>query len=54
MIYSNQPIVMLYQTYKKYAGIGPTWIIDSVIYHNINTSKYNPELVAAISIYQKN
>ena len=33
---------------QKYAGIGLRWIIDSVIYRNINISKYNPELVAVI------
>ena len=29
------------QTYKKSLGQGLVWIIDSVIDHNINISKYN-------------
>ena len=27
---------------QKYIGQGSGWIIDSVIDHNINISKYNP------------
>ena len=27
---------------QKYLGKGPDWIIDSVIYHTISTSKYSP------------
>ena len=41
IIYFNQSILQLYQTYKKSLGKGSGWITDSVIENNINTSKYN-------------
>ena len=41
-MYFNQSIAELYQTYKKFLGKNSGWIIDSVIDHNINISKYNP------------
>ena len=41
MIYLNQSILQLYQTYKKYLGKGSSWIIGSVIDHIINILKYN-------------
>ena len=31
-----------YVTRFNYLGKGSGWIIDSVIHHNINISKYNP------------
>ena len=37
MMYLNQSIILLYPKYKNLC-----WIIDSVIDHNINISKYNP------------
>ena len=37
-MYLDHFILQLYQTYKNRSG----WIIDSVIEHNINISKYNP------------
>ena len=42
MMYLNQSILQLYETYKKNLGKGSGWIIDSVIMHNINISRYNP------------
>ena len=38
----SQSMPQLYHTYKKCLGKGSGWIIDSVIDHNINISKYNP------------
>ena len=43
----NQSILQLYKTYKNIqekvqVGLLIGWIIDSVIDHNINISKYNP------------
>ena len=46
----NQSILQLYQNIQKSLGKGSGWIIDSVIEHNISTSKYNP---LAGSIYIK-
>ena len=42
IMYLNQSILKLYQTYKNFLGKGSLWIIDSVIEHNISISKYNP------------
>ena len=42
IIYLNQSIVRLYQTNKKYLVKGSNWIIDSVLDHSINISKYKP------------
>ena len=40
MMYLNQYILQLYKTRKSFLQKG--WIIDSIIDHNINISKYNP------------
>ena len=45
IMYLNQSILQLYQIFKNFSG----WIIDSVIDHNIDISKYNP-LVRSIYI----
>ena len=45
IMHLNQSILQLYQICKNFSG----WIIDSVIDHNIDISKYNP-LVRSIYI----
>ena len=40
MMYLNQYILQLYKTRKSFLQKG--WIVDSIIDHNINISKYNP------------
>ena len=42
IMYLNQSILKLYQTYKNFLGKGSLRIIYSVIEHNISISKYNP------------
>ena len=42
MMYLNQSILQLYQTYKKSSGTVSGWIIDSVIENNLSISKCNP------------
>ena len=42
MMCLNQSILQLWQKYKKSVRKGSDWIIDWVIDHTINISKYNP------------
>ena len=42
MMCFNQPILQLYQTYKKSSGKGSGWIIDSIIDHTSSISKHDP------------
>ena len=46
----NQSILQLYETIQNLQEKGSCWIIDQVIDHNINVSKYN--LVAGSSYNQ--
>ena len=41
IIYLNQSVLRSYQTYKNLLE-GSGWIIDSVVNHTIDISKYNP------------
>ena len=41
MMYLNQSILRLSQTYRKYLEKCLGWITDSVLSHTINFSKYN-------------
>ena len=42
IMYMNQSILQLYQTYNQSLRKRSGWNIDSFIEHNINVSKYNP------------
>ena len=42
IMYMNQSILQLYQTYNQSLRKCSGWNIDSFIEHNINVSKYNP------------
>ena len=42
MIYLKQSILQLYETHKISLVKGSSWIVDSVLDHIINISKYNP------------
>ena len=42
IMYLNQSILQLYQTYKSLLGECLVWIIDSVVDQNIYISKNNP------------